>query len=126
MPRTPAKKTVPPGRARGARPPASGVGMMVESIVGCKWSMHVLAAIRRGIARPGALERSAEGLTAKVLAERLSKLLRFGIVERRAFAEIPPRVEYRLTPFGEKFAKLIDEVEQLERELERDARSSGA
>ena len=125
MPRTPAKKTVTLGRARGARPSASGVGMMVESIVGCKWSMHVLAAIRRGIARPGALERSAEGLTAKVLAERLTKLVRFGIVERRAFAEIPPRVEYRLTPFGRKFSGLMDGVAALERALDRGRREEG-
>jgi len=93
------------------------VAHMVESIVGCKWSLHVLSCVRRGINRPGAIERSAEGLSAKVLSERLDKFIRFGIFEKRSFPEIPPRVEYSLTPFGEKFVGIIDEVERLQREL---------
>jgi DNA-binding HxlR family transcriptional regulator len=47
--------------------------------------------------------------------------VRYGILARHAYAEVPPRVEYRLTPFGQKFTRLIDGVEQLQRELERDA-----
>lgn len=95
------------------------VRAMVESIIGCKWSLHVLAQIRKGVHRPGALARSAEGLTTKVLAERLDKFVRFGIVERVAYPEVPPRVEYRLTPFGLKFAGILDQVEKLEEELGR-------
>ncbi|MBX3460049.1 MAG: helix-turn-helix transcriptional regulator [Planctomycetes bacterium] len=90
---------------------------MVESIVGCKWSLHVLAQIRAGINRPGALERTADGLTQKVLSERLNKFLRFGILEKHSYPEVPPRVEYAFTPFGRKFLKLLDEVEELQREL---------
>jgi DNA-binding HxlR family transcriptional regulator len=51
------------------------------------------------------------------LSERLDKFIRFGIFEKRSFPEIPPRVEYSLTPFGEKFVGIIDEVERLQREL---------
>lgn len=93
------------------------VSEMVESIVGCKWSLHVLAQIRRGVHRPGALARSAEGLTTKVLNERLAKMTRFGILERIAYPEVPPRVEYRLTEFGKKFTGLLDEVERLQRDV---------
>lgn len=92
---------------------APDVAGMVESIIGCKWSLHVLAMVRSGVNRPGALTRSAPGLTTKVLNERLSKMLRFGILERHAFAEVPPRVEYTLTHFGERFAQILDEVERL-------------
>ncbi len=92
---------------------------MVESIVGCKWSLHVLAQIRGGVNRPGALVRSAEGLTQKVLTERLNKMLRFGILRKHSFPEVPPRVEYEFTPFGRRFLKLLDEVDRLQRELER-------
>jgi DNA-binding HxlR family transcriptional regulator len=95
----------------------SSVAAMVESIIGCKWSLHVLACIRNGVNRPGAIERSAEGLSAKVLSERLDKLVRFGIVEKRSFPQVPPRVEYSFTSFGEKFLRLIDEVELLEADL---------
>lgn len=94
------------------------VAHMVEQIVGCKWSLTVLALILRGVNRPGAMERAVPGLTAKVLNERLRKLLRFGIISRHEFPEIPPRVEYRLTRFGERFAGLLDDIERLQQELD--------
>jgi DNA-binding HxlR family transcriptional regulator len=90
---------------------------MVEDIVGCKWSLCVLDLVSRGVSRPGEMQRSYHGLTAKVLNERLRKMVRFGILERRAFPEVPPRVEYRLTPFGQRFGKVIEQVHELEREL---------
>jgi DNA-binding HxlR family transcriptional regulator len=94
---------------------------MVEDIVGCKWSLAVLGAVRRGVCRPGALEHAIEGVSKKVLNERLRKLVRFGILEKHAFPEVPPRVEYRLTPFGESFSEVMDGVERLQRRLEEGA-----
>jgi len=91
---------------------------MVEDIVGCKWTLAVIAQVRAGTRRPGALEHSLPGLTAKVLNERLRKLQRFGILRRRQFAEIPPRVEYELTAFGTRFLTLLDEIDTLQRELD--------
>jgi len=90
------------------------VSKMVESIVGCKWSLSVLAAIRTGVRRPGELERACAPISTKVLNERLRKMLRFGIVERESFGEIPPRVEYRLTGLGQRFVRLLDEIESLQ------------
>lgn len=90
---------------------------MVESIVGCKWSITVLSLVRTGVRRPGAMEHAVDGLSAKVLNERLTKLVRFGILEKQTFAEVPPRVEYHITTFGSRFAKLLDEVDRLEQEL---------
>ena len=101
--------------AADAAPPP--VARMVEDIVGCKWSLAVLGAVRGGVCRPGALEHSIVGLSKKVLNERLAKLVRFGILRKESFAELPPRVEYRLTPFGQKFCGLLDGVEALQREL---------
>lgn len=92
---------------------------MVESIVGCKWSITVLSLVRTGVRRPGAMERAVDGLSAKVLNERLTKLVRFGILEKQTFAEVPPHVEYHITAFGNRFAKLLDEVDRLEQELKR-------
>ena len=96
----------------------SNVGRMVESIIGCKWSITVIGLIRDGVSRPGAMERAVEGLTTKVLNERLVKLSRFGIIDKTIFPEVPPRVEYSLTPFGCKFVKIIDEVKLLQKELD--------
>lgn len=82
--------------------------------MGCKWSMAVLGAVRDGVNRPGAIERSFEGLTTKVLNERLRKLVRYGVLERVAFPEVPPRVEYRMTEFGRRFLKILDLIRELE------------
>ena len=91
---------------------------MVEDVVGCKWSLAVLGAVRGGVRRPGAMEHAIEGLSKKVLNERLRKLVRFGVLEKRIYPEVPPRVEYRLTRFGERFATLMDGVDALQRELD--------
>lgn len=99
------------------------VAGMVESIVGCKWSLHVLRAVRNGVCRPGALQKSMAGLTTKVLNERLRKLVRFGILERIAYPEVPPRVEYRITEFGQRFAGILDDIEALQRSLGEATRS---
>ena len=90
---------------------------MVESIIGCKWSLTVLSLVRKGVCRPGEMEHAIEGLSGKVLNERLAKLVRFGILDKQSFPEIPPRVEYRMTTFGNRFTRLIDEVDQLEKSL---------
>ena len=87
---------------------------MVEDIIGCKWSLSVLGLIASGVNRPGAMQRRVAGLTAKVLNERLRKLLRFGIIERHVFAEVPPRVEYTLTAFGRRFDGVLKEIAALD------------
>ena len=100
-----------------ATPP--NVARMVEDIVGCKWSLAVLGAVRGGVCRPGAMEHAIDGLSKKVLNERLAKLVRFGILDKHAYAEMPPRVEYRLTAFGDRFCGLLDGIDALQREIDR-------
>ena len=97
--------------------PATSVSGMLEDVVGCKWSLSVLALVRDGVARPGAMQRAVEGLSTKVLNERLRKLQRFGIIEKTVFPVTPPHVEYRLTVFGRRFSRLLDEVNALQTEI---------
>ena len=104
---------------RQVTPTTPNVARMVEDIVGCKWSLAVLGAVRGGVCRPGAMEHAIEGLSKKVLNERLNKLVRFGILEKQAYPELPPRVEYRFTPFGDKFLGVLDGVDALQREIDR-------
>lgn len=92
------------------------VPRMVEDIVGCKWSLAVLGLVRRGVCRPGAMEHAIDGLSAKVLNERLKKLVRYGILAKRSYPEVPPRVEYELTAFGLRLAAILDSIEQLQSE----------
>ena len=96
---------------------APSVKRMVEDVIGCKWSLSVLHLVRQGVNRPGAMERSVEGLTTKVLNERLRKLIGYGVLHRTVFAEVPPHVEYGLTDFGCKFVGVLDSIESLECEL---------
>ena len=91
---------------------------MVETIFGCKWSLTVYQLLANGINRPGEMVRSVKGLTTKVLNECLRKNMAFGIIERIAYDESPPRVEYVVTPFGTKFIRILDELEKLQREIE--------
>ncbi|MFN3193785.1 MAG: winged helix-turn-helix transcriptional regulator [Aureliella sp.] len=97
------------------------VAEIFEKCIGCKWTMHVLTQIRAGVCRPGQLERTAEGLTTKVLNDRLSKLVRLRIAARESFPEIPPRVEYRLTEFGEGFVKILDQIDDLQQKFGSEA-----
>ena len=91
---------------------------MVEAIYGCKWSLTVYQLLASGIKRPGEMVRHVEGLSTKVLNSCLRKNIEFGILERIAYPEIPPRVEYVVTPFGKKFIRIMDQLEKLQEEIE--------
>jgi DNA-binding HxlR family transcriptional regulator len=101
------------------------VDMLLEEVIGCRWTISVLGAVAKGVKRPGALERHIEGISTKVLSDRLRHFTRAGIFERVQFPEIPPRVEYRLTDFGNKFMRLLKEVERLQAELDGTKRTEG-
>ncbi|MFD0025138.1 winged helix-turn-helix transcriptional regulator [Streptomyces sp. NPDC058382] len=64
------------------------------------WNAVVLQALGEGPRRPGDLRTEIGGISAKVLTETLRRLEGYGLVERQAYAEAPPRVEYALTELG--------------------------
>jgi DNA-binding HxlR family transcriptional regulator len=97
--------------------PPQRAARLVEAIYGCKWSLTVYALLDKGVNRPGQMVRQVEGLTTKVLNQCLKRNLRFGILSRTAYAEVPPRVEYAVTPFGRKFMRVLEELEALQQEL---------
>lgn len=99
---------------------ATTVASMVESIIGCKWSVRLLQLCAEGHKRPSALLRACPGLSAKVMNERLRKLTRLGILHRTVFGDKPPvEVEYQLTSFGQRFMRIIEEVRRLQQELDQ-------
>ena len=91
---------------------------MVETIYGCKWSLTVYQLLANGINRPGEMVRTVEGLSTKVLNECLKRNVEFGILDKQMFNELPPRVEYQVTPFGEKFLLILDQLESLQNEID--------
>ncbi|MEX2130779.1 MAG: winged helix-turn-helix transcriptional regulator [Pseudohongiellaceae bacterium] len=93
---------------------------MLETIYGCKWSLTVYQLLDSGINRPGEMVRNVDGLTTKVLNECLRKNTQFGILQRISYNEVPPRVEYKVTDFGTKFMRVLNELEKLQTEIENE------
>ena len=71
------------------RKPPQKIFSMVQTIFACKWSLTVYQLIKDDITRPGAMVRSVEGLSTKVLNDCLKKNLEFGILEKNIFHELP-------------------------------------
>src|SRR5271156_5810113 len=71
-------------------------------LIAHKWTIHILFALHEGggPVRFRKLQRAVEPITQKELTKRLRELERAGMVDRRVYAEVPPRVEYRLTDLG--------------------------
>ena len=106
---------------------ATPVASMVESVVGCKWSLGLLQLISDGTTRPSSLQRACPGLSAKVMNERFVKLTGFGILKRSVFGEKPPlEVHYELTSLGRRFVGLLDEVKRLQLDLDEGLLDEGS
>lgn len=83
---------------------------IVESVLGCKWTMAILDRLERRITRPGALQRAIPGLTKKVMNERLKKLGRLQLIERHQIRLKPLHIEYRLNRRGQALLRVIRSV----------------
>ena len=70
-------------------------------VIGGKWKGLILWALRSEARRFGELRRVVKGISEKMLIQHLKEMEADGIVKRRDFKEVPPRVEYALTPFGQ-------------------------
>src|SRR3954470_9510260 len=77
------------------------------NMLASKWVMLLIPLLRRGPKRNGDLMRAVGGVSQKMLTQTLRDLERHGLVARRDYAEVPPRVEYTLTPLGESLAKTV-------------------
>jgi DNA-binding HxlR family transcriptional regulator len=83
----------------------------ILALIGAKWSMLLLCILNAGPVRTGELARRAGGISQKMLTQTLRELVRHGIVSRRDFGELPPRVEYSLTPLGRSLSVLVRQIE---------------
>lgn len=77
-------------------------------IISGKWTLLIIRDLTTGTKRFSELERSLCGISPKTLSERLVALEREGILHRRTYAEVPPKVEYSLTEKGQALAQVID------------------
>jgi DNA-binding HxlR family transcriptional regulator len=79
-------------------------------IVCGKWTLLVIRDLAEGVSRFCELERSLQGISPRTLSLRLRSLEEEGIVARRTYPEVPPRVEYALTEKGRALVPIIDSM----------------
>jgi DNA-binding HxlR family transcriptional regulator len=77
------------------------------AILGGKWKPLVLFHLAHGVHRYGELRRAVGSVSDKVLIQQLKELQMDEVIERIDYKEIPPKVEYSLSPFGRSLAKAL-------------------
>jgi DNA-binding HxlR family transcriptional regulator len=92
-------------------------------VISGKWTLLIIRDLADSSLRFCELERSLEGISPRTLSLRLRALEEHGIVERRTFPEVPPRVTYQLTDKGTALVPLIEDMRRYARQwLPADAR----
>lgn len=76
-------------------------------IIGGKWKLLIMYLISNGINRFGKMSLMLRGISKQMLTTQLRELENDGVIERKIYAEIPPRVEYFLTPKGKSLLPII-------------------
>lgn len=77
------------------------------ALIGGKWKSIIIFYLLSGTLRFGQLQRKVPGITQRMLTLQLRELEADGIVQRTIYPEVPPRVEYSLTPLGESLRPVI-------------------
>lgn len=77
-------------------------------IIGGRWKVLILWQLFQGRQRFSELFRALEGITQKMLTQQLRELERDGLVQRTVYPQVPPKVEYSLTPLGESLRPVVD------------------
>ncbi len=98
----------------GTMPEACATTPMGRAIhlIGDAWVLLIIINLLRGPKRFGELQALIGHISSKTLIQRLRMLDELGFVQRRAYLEIPPRVEYHLTDKGQEFGEVIAAIEQ--------------
>jgi DNA-binding HxlR family transcriptional regulator len=79
-------------------------------VIGGKWKPVIVFLIKNKIDRFGALQRALPKITKQMLTMQLRELELDGIIDRKIFAEVPPKVEYSITEFGETIFPIIHQM----------------
>ena len=81
-------------------------------LIGSKWKLLILRNLMVRPWRFNELRRDLEGISQKVLTDSLRALEEDGIITRTVYPEVPPRVEYALSPLGESMRPILDAMEE--------------
>ena len=89
-------------------------------LIGDKWKVLILRDLMSGTKRFGELKKSIGHVSQKVLTAQLRDMEAKGLVSRKVYAEVPPRVEYSLTETGESLRPVLDAMNVWGRQYQRD------
>lgn len=81
------------------------------TLIGNKWIVLILRDLMTGTKRIGELKKSIHGISQKVLTSQLRAMENNGLVIRKVYAEVPPRVEYSLTALGQSLKPILDAMQ---------------
>jgi DNA-binding HxlR family transcriptional regulator len=88
------------------------------TVIGGRWRAVILFYLLQGPKRFSELRRAIPNISQRMLTQDLRGLEAAGIVERTVYAEVPPRVEYRLTPLGDRLGPSVEALLAWGRDLE--------
>ena len=77
-------------------------------VIGGRWKTVILYHLSQGTKRFSELRRCISGITQKMLTQQLRQMAEDGIIHREVYAQVPPKVEYSLTPLGESLKPVVD------------------
>ena len=89
--------------------PACPVELTV-GLIGDKWKILIIRDLLTGTKRFGELKKSLNNITQKVLTNKLREMEASGLVKRKIYPEVPPRVEYSLTDTGLSLKPILDSM----------------
>ena len=81
-------------------------------VIGGRWKVLILRELFQGVHRFGQLHRALHGITQKMLTQQLREMEEDGIIHREVYLQVPPKVEYSLTPLGESLKPIMDSMHQ--------------
>ncbi|PWS22663.1 MarR family transcriptional regulator, partial [Enterococcus faecium] len=86
-----------------------GVEATLE-VIGGKWKPVILCHLREGKKRTGELKRLIPNITQKMLTQQLRELEKSGVIVRKVYEQIPPKVEYSLSEYGESLSEILNKL----------------
>ncbi len=91
------------------------VGCPVEitlAVIGGRWKVMILHFLFDGVMRFSELHRALAGVSHRTLAQQLRELEAKGLIRRKVYRQVPPKVEYSLTPLGESLKPILDAMHE--------------
>lgn len=88
-------------------------------MLGCRWKVLIIKELLDGTKRFGELKKSVTGITQKVLTSKLREMEELGLLERKIYPQIPPKVEYTLTDIGYSLRPVLESLKEWGKDYKR-------